>query len=80
MFLHLLLSVVGSVLPTLFQRRKSVPLLLQLINCFTDSGRHRMYRSLFHMVGHSGVLGLLTHSVKEEVDQALRSEVRSSTG
>ena len=47
-------------------------LLLQLINSFVDTGRHRLYRNLLHHVDHSGVIGLLTHSVKEEVDQALK--------
>ena len=29
-------------------------------------------RSLFRSVGHAGVLGLLTHNIKNEVDQALK--------
>lgn len=30
------------------------------------------FRSLFHSVDHAGVLGLLTHNIKNEVDWALK--------
>jgi len=34
-------------------------------------------RSLFHSVDHAGVLGLLTHNIKNEVDQALKVQVQT---
>ena len=92
------------------QRQQCVPLLLDLISCFMDTGRHRIYRStvqvlpvawfagnggaseaplrtileadyvlsfrsLFHSVDHAGVLGLLIHNIKNEVDRALKVQV-----
>ena len=49
-------------------------LLLSLVNIFTADGRHKLYSSLLHTVSHYGVMGLLIHSVKNEVDNALKVE------
>ena len=48
-----------------------MPLLLKMISCFTESGRHRLYLSLLHYVTHAGVKGLLLHNIKNEVDRTL---------
>ncbi len=55
----------------LFQRQRSVSLLMRLINIFTAGGRHKFYSHLLHTVCHGGVVGLLVHSLKNEVDTAL---------
>ncbi len=39
---------------------------------FTAEGRHKLYSHLLHTVCHGGVVGLLVHSVKNEVDTALK--------
>ncbi len=46
-------------------------LLMRLINIFTAGGRHKLYSHLLHTVCHGGVVGLLVHSLKNEVDTAL---------
>lgn len=53
-------------------RQASVMLFQQLLAKFEESGRHRYYRSLFRQVSHSGIKGLLIHSIKNEVDSALK--------
>ena len=47
-------------------------LLMRLIHIFTADGRHKLYSHLLHTVCHGGVVGLLVHSVKNEVDTALK--------
>ncbi|XP_064396448.1 glomulin-like isoform X2 [Halichondria panicea] len=53
-------------------RQRSVSLLMRLIHIFTADGRHKLYSHLLHTVCHGGVVGLLVHSVKNEVDTALK--------
>ena len=54
-----------------------MPLLRQLISCFSAVGRHRLYRNLLRLVTHAGVRGLLVHDIKNEVDQALKVGTKS---
>ena len=58
------------------QRQRSVSLLMRLIHIFTADGRHKLYSHLLHTVCHGGVVGLLVHSVKNEVDTALKVRIR----
>ncbi len=43
-----------------------------IINVLSVPGRHKLYTSLLHTVSHGGVLGLLVHGIKNEVDTALK--------
>ena len=52
------------------QRKTSVKLFEQMMSRFEARGRHRYYRLLLHNISHSGVRGLLVHTVKNEVDNA----------
>lgn len=54
------------------QRQVSVRTFQSLLTKFEERGRHRLYLKLFHHLDHSGVKGLLTHAVKDEVDSALK--------
>lgn len=55
-------------------RERSMKLLLGFVNLFDASGRYKLYRSLFHSVKHSGLLGVLIFHIKNEVDAALRCD------
>ena len=46
-----------------------------LVRKFEARGRHRFYRCLLHTVNHSGFRGLIIHAIKEEVAEALNSNV-----
>ena len=61
------------------QRQEGLKHFEGLIRKFDASGRHKFYQRLLRTASHSGVRGVLVHSVKEEVAEALDSKVSKSS-
>ena len=45
------------------------------MDCFDSRGRYKLYDILLHEIKHTGICGLLIHSLKEEVNSALTLQV-----